>query len=165
MRIDISGWPFSSQHATALRSAKAGGADEPAQAAQAEEAKAAGSATASEQPGVKVSLSKEGVARSEEASKDDDIDESGLPDSIKQILKMIRRLREQVEEKKKELQEVAMDSSLDEETRKLRQQQLQGELASLNSALTTALVNLRKAMKESKLSDEQSIKAMSLAMK
>jgi len=162
MRIDISGWPFSSQHATALRSAKAEGAQE---AAQTEEDKAAGSVSAFEQPGVKVSLSKEGVARSEEASKDDDIDESGLPDSIKQILKMIRRLREQVEEKQKELQEVAMDSSLDEETRKLRQQQLQGELASLNSALTTALVNLRKAMKESKLSDEQSVKAMSLAMK
>lgn len=162
MRIDISGWPFSSQHATTLRSAKAEGAQDPAQT---EEAKAAGSSTASEQPGVKVSLSKEGVARSEEASKDDDIDESGLPDSIKQILKMIRRLREQVEEKKKELQEVATDSSLDEETRKLRQQQLRGELASLNSALTTALVNLRKAMKESKLSDEQSVKAMSLAMK
>ncbi|MCP1615751.1 hypothetical protein FBY21_0359 [Pseudomonas sp. SLBN-26] len=162
MRIDISGWPFSSQHATTLRSAKAEGGQDPAQT---EEAKAAGSATAAEQSGVKVSLSKEGVARSEGTGKNDDIDESGLPDVIKQILKMIRRLREQVQEKQKELQEVATDSSLDEETRKLRQQQLRGELASLNSALTTALVNLRKAMKESKLSDEQSVKAMSLAMK
>ncbi|WP_083272512.1 hypothetical protein [Metapseudomonas otitidis] len=162
MRIDISGWPFSSQHTATLRGAKAEGVKD---AAQEDETKTAKGASISEQPGVKVSLSREGVARSEGTGKDDDIDESGLPDAIKQILKMIRRLREQVEEKKKELQEVAMDGSLDEETRKLRQQQLQGELASLNSALTTALVNLRKAMKESKLSDEQSIKAMSLAMK
>ncbi|WP_308725811.1 hypothetical protein [Metapseudomonas otitidis] len=158
MRINISGWPFSTQHTAALRGGKA---DE----AQTEEAKAASGTATAEQPGVKVSLSKEGMTRSEGAGKNDDIDESGLPDVIKQILKMIRRLREQVQEKQKELQEVATDSSLDEETRKLRQQQLRGELASLNSALTTALVNLRKAMKESKLSDEQSVKAMSLAMK
>lgn len=158
MRIDISGWPFSSQHTAALRGAKA-------DAVQAEEANAASGVATAEQPGVKVSLSTEGMTRSEGTGKNDDIDESGLPDAIKQILKMIRRLREQVQEKQKELQEVAMDSSLDEETRKLRQQQLRGELASLNSALTTALVNLRKAMKESKLSDEQSVKAMSLAMK
>lgn len=162
MRIDISGWPFSSQHAKALRDAKDQGEQE---AAQVEQAKTAGSGAAAEQPGLLVNLSKEGVARSEGTGKDDDIEESGLPDTIKQFLKMIRRLREQLQEKTKELQAVAMDGSLDEDTRKQRQQQLQSEVASLSTSLTVAMVNLHKAMKEMGLSDEQWVKATSLAMK
>ncbi|MGY2257435.1 hypothetical protein [Pseudomonas sp. SDO55104_S430] len=49
--------------------------------------------------GIKVSLSGAGLQKASGSSgKDRDIDESGLPTDIKQILKMIRKLQRQIAE-------------------------------------------------------------------
>ncbi|PZE14261.1 hypothetical protein DMX10_06935 [Pseudomonas sp. 57B-090624] len=115
---------------------------------------------------MRVSLSEAGKAQaSDEAKKNQDIDESSLPDSIKQILKMIRKLKEDLREKMAELQSVATDQGLDDETRMQRMEGLQSEVASLNGAISQATASLMKAMREAGLSGEQMLEAAQLLMK
>lgn len=58
---------------------------------------------------LRVSLSELGKARSAAAQKNQDIDDSSLPDLIKDLLKRIRALKEQIEVKKEELNAVMSD--------------------------------------------------------
>ncbi|MDH4568625.1 hypothetical protein E8E95_18225 [Pseudomonas sp. BN414] len=105
--------------------------------------------------GIRVSLSELGKARA--AQKNDDIDQSNLPDGIKELLKLIRALKAQIAERQAELQAIAADQSLDEENRLQRLEALRGELASLQGALSSANLNLAKATRDAGLSDEQSL--------
>ncbi|VVO41247.1 hypothetical protein [Pseudomonas fluorescens] len=93
-----------------------------------------------------------------------DIEESGLPDNIQQILKMIRLLKQQIAEKLGEMQAVMADRSLTPEQAQARVANLQTALGGLNAGLITANASLAKAMKDSGLSAEAVMKAMSLAM-
>ncbi|MGB4074852.1 DUF1931 family protein [Pseudomonas sp.] len=114
---------------------------------------------------LRVSLSELGQARSAAAQKNRDIDESSLPDVVKDLLKRIRELKEQIEAKKAELEEVMQDQSLDPETKRMKIEALQGELASLQGALSGANATLLKAMGEQNLSDQQMQEVASLIIK
>lgn len=114
---------------------------------------------------LRVSLSELGKARSAGAQKNRDIDESSLPDVVKDLLKRIRELKEQIEAKKAELKEVMSDQSLDPETKRMKIEVLQGELASLQGALSSANATLLKAIREQDLSDQQMQEVASLIMK
>jgi len=114
---------------------------------------------------LRVSLSELGKARSAAAEKNRDIDESSLPDVLKDILKMIRELKAQIEAKKAELKEVMQDQSLDPEAKRIKIEALQGELASLQGALSSANVTLIKTMREQNLSDQQMQEVATLIMK
>ncbi|AZC23695.1 hypothetical protein [Pseudomonas sessilinigenes] len=116
--------------------------------------------------GVKVSLSGAGLKKSSSvAGRDSDIDESGLPQSVKQILKMIRKLQQQISEKLAELQAVMADKRLSPEEAKVRIGSLQSDLAMLNGGLLSANASLVKAMRQEGLTPEQVMKASALLMK
>jgi Sec-independent protein translocase protein TatA len=114
---------------------------------------------------LRVSLSELGKARSAAAQKNRDIDESSLPDVLKDLLKRIRELKEQIEAKKAELEEVMQDQSLDPESKRIKIEALQGELAALQGALSSANATLLKATREQDLSDQQMQEVASLIMK
>jgi uncharacterized protein YjcR len=113
--------------------------------------------------GIKVTLSEQ-AQKISAASKNDDIDESSLPDSIKQALKMLRELKAQLAEKQAELQAVMADQSLSEEERMQKAQGIQSEIATLNGAIATVNGNLIKAIKEAGLSPDQLTEMSSLMM-
>ncbi|MBX9763511.1 MAG: hypothetical protein K2Y24_10865 [Pseudomonadaceae bacterium] len=113
---------------------------------------------------LRVSLSELGKARSA-AQKNQDIDDSSLPDLIKDLLKRIRALKEQIEAKKEELNAVMSDQSLDPEAKRLKIETLQSELASLQGALSSAHTTLLKALREQGLTDQQMQELSSLLMK
>lgn len=115
-----------------------------------------------EPAGVKVSLSATGLARSKAEAKNSDIDESDLPATIKQLLKLIRELKAQLAEKMAELQALMAQQNLDAETRQARAQALQTEVGSLSGALSSANAQLVKVIREEGLSAEQSASMASL---
>ncbi|WAC44103.1 hypothetical protein OU997_17970 [Pseudomonas sp. SL4(2022)] len=114
---------------------------------------------------LRVSLSELGKARSAAAQKNQDIDDSSLPDLIKDLLKRIRALKEQIEVKKEELNAVMSDQSLDPEAKRLKIETLQGELASLQGALSSANATLLKVLSKLGLTDQQMQEVSSLLMK
>jgi Sec-independent protein translocase protein TatA len=114
--------------------------------------------------GLRVSLSELGKSMSAKPDKNEDIDKSELPQAIKDLLKMIRELRAQIAEKQAQIDAIMSDQSLDAEAKRQQIEGLQTELASLNSALTTANANLIKLMRENGLSSEQMQAATALAM-
>ncbi|MDO7911301.1 hypothetical protein ACQKO6_12965 [Pseudomonas monteilii] len=117
---------------------------------------------------VKVSLSGlalEKSASAQKAASNRDIEESGLPDTTQNILKMIRELKQKIQEKQVELQAVLMDSHLDPQTRQMKAAGVQSELGALSAALTTASAALNKQIKDGVLSAEQGQQAAMLAMK
>lgn len=105
--------------------------------------------------GIRVSLSD--LGKPGRAQKNDDIEKSSLLDGIKELLKMIRELKAQIAERRAELEAIASDRSLDDETRSQRMEGLRNQLVSLQSALSCANLNLAKLVRESGLSDEQAV--------
>ncbi|WP_082224433.1 hypothetical protein [Pseudomonas trivialis] len=99
-----------------------------------------------------------GAAKSSNA----DIDDSGLDDNVKQVLKMIRQLKQQIAEKQAELAAVAAANNLSPEEARARTSALQGEISSLQAGLMSAQTSLAKSMKG--MSAEDSMKAASLSM-
>ena len=99
-----------------------------------------------------------GAAKSSNA----DIDDSGLDDNVKQVLKMIRQLKQQIAEKQAELAAVAAANNLSPEEARAKTSALQSEISSLQAGLMSAQASLAKAMKG--MSAEDSMKAASLAM-
>ncbi|PRA26523.1 hypothetical protein [Pseudomonas poae] len=111
--------------------------------------------------GIKVTISPDAFKAAKSASTDSDIDESGLDDNVKQILKMIRKLKQQIDEKLAELQAVAVDQSLTPEERQAKTATLQSAISSLQAGLITAEGSLAKAMKG--MSPEQLGKVLALS--
>ncbi|GLX12791.1 hypothetical protein Pstr01_10300 [Pseudomonas straminea] len=131
---------------------------EPSATASAEEKSA--------EPGVKVSLSAVGLARSKEAeNKDADIDESNLPDEIKQLLKMIRELKAQLAQKMAELQALMAQGDMEDDAQQAKVRALQTEVGSISSALSSANAQLVKVMRDQKLTSEQSASVGALLAK
>lgn len=116
--------------------------------------------------GVKVSLSGAGLMKSSRAAGDDsDIEESGLPQTIQQILKMIRKLQQQISEKTAELQVIMADKRLSPEETRVKVGSVQAALVTLNGGLLSANASLVKAMRQESLTPEQVMKAAALLMK
>lgn len=134
---------------------------------------ASSSAGAEEKPKEGVSVTFSGAAlikareakAADQASDTSDIEESGLPENIQNILKMIREIKKQIAEKTAELQAVMSDKSLTPEQAMAKASGLQSAISALSAALTAANASLVKAMKDSGLSPEQSVKAGGLAAK
>jgi hypothetical protein len=112
--------------------------------------------------GLRVTLSELGRVRA--TAKNDDIDEADLPDNIKEILKLIRALRQQIAEKQAELQALMAEAGMDPQLTQMRVEALRGELASLQGALSTAQASLVEALKDERLNNDQRMQAASLAM-
>ncbi|MCI8212992.1 hypothetical protein AUC61_25995 [Pseudomonas sp. S25] len=94
-----------------------------------------------------------------------DIESSGLPDQTQKTLKMIRELKQQIEEKQQEMQALIADQSMDPETRQARVGALQTAISTLTASLATANNALVKQGQSGKLSDTQMQQASALAMK
>ena len=111
-----------------------------------------------------ISLSPAGLQQAKAASKDNnrDIDESGLPDTLKELLKMARKLKEQLHDRTQSLQRLMADADLTAEERNLQAQRLQAEIGTLSGALATVMKQFAKAMKEADLSREQAAKVAEL---
>ncbi|MCF4994570.1 hypothetical protein GIW70_05800 [Pseudomonas syringae] len=115
---------------------------------------------------VKVSLSTAGLDKSSHSGGDNrDIEESGLPENIQQLLKMIRQLQQQIAEKNARIQAVMADKRLSIEEKIAKLAALRGAIAGLNSGLITANLALSKVMNPSNLTPEQTMKTAALLMK
>ncbi len=104
---------------------------------------------------IKVTLSERAKQIKEAGEKNKDIDESSLPDNVKQALKMIRELRQQLAEKQAELQALMADQDLSDEERMQKAQGLQSEIASITGAISTANGALLQAIHDAALSPDQ----------
>ncbi|MBV4459338.1 hypothetical protein KVG96_15395 [Pseudomonas sp. COR58] len=115
---------------------------------------------------VKVSLSGAAIEKSAGAGGDNrDIESSGLPEDVQQLLKMIRKFRQQIAEKNARINAVMADRTLSNEERTARIAALKGAIAALNNGLITANLSLAKVVNQSGLTPEQNMKTASLLTK
>lgn len=114
------------------------------------------------------SLGKELSLTSQQAPKkgrDKDIDSSSLPDGIKDILKRIRDLKEQIQQKLMELQRIQASHKSSEAEKKQELERVQSELNSLNGALSSAHAMLNKIMDDIELDGDSRMEVADLLMK
>lgn len=115
-------------------------------------------------PAVAVTISGAAMkAAAAQKTSNSDIDDSGLDDNVKQLLKMIRDIKKQIAEKQAEMAAVMADKNLSPEQARARISGLQSALSGLQAGLTSAQASLTKAMKG--MSGSDAIKAAGLAMK
>ncbi|MGG4603326.1 hypothetical protein ACLPHM_00895 [Paenalcaligenes sp. Me131] len=119
---------------------------------------------------VRISISAEALNaaakhQKSEKNKNADIDESDLPDTVKGLLKRIRELREQLEQKQLELQQVTADQKLSDSEKAQKVSRLQGEVAALSGAVVTAMQDLDELMNSQNISADQKKTAGFLLMK
>ncbi|WP_322846506.1 hypothetical protein [Pseudomonas sp. B33.4] len=116
--------------------------------------------------GVKVSLSGASIEKSASVGGENrDIEDSGLPENIQQLLKMIRKLQKQIAEKKALIETVMADKRLSNEEKIIKVAALRGAIAALNTGLITANLALSKVVGQSGLTADQNMKVGSLLMK
>ncbi|WP_241802040.1 hypothetical protein [Pseudomonas corrugata] len=126
------------------------------------------SSTGTQVEGVKVSLSGVGLQKSANdraANANKDIEESGLPDQVQKILKMIRELKQKIAEKQSEMQALMADQSMSPEAKQVKVGALQATLSTLTASLMTASASLDKLSKNGTLSAAQAQQVVKLAMK
>lgn len=126
---------------------------------QAEDARQSG-AVPSE--GIKVDLSLKGLEVASKQTGDADIDESGLPESVRQLLKMIRKLQKELAEANRQLQALMRDRSLDPVQMQKKTAALQARVSALSASLNTVNFGLVRAMSQADLTPDQVGKAMKL---
>lgn len=112
-------------------------------------------------PAAYVSLSELGKSKAKQAEKNKDIDESDLPDNIKQFLRTIRDLKQQIADKEAEIEELKQNPVQSEQQQE-KLELLESDLKALNSILNSTQRNLTKAMQKQQLSKEQTMTALSL---
>jgi len=116
--------------------------------------------------GVKVSLSGASIEKAASVGgENSDIDDSGLPENIQQLLKMIRKLQKQIAEKKALIEAIMADKRLSNEEKIIKVASLRGAIAALNTGLITANLALSKVVGQSGLTADQNMKVGSLLMK
>ncbi|MGY1889607.1 hypothetical protein PS925_03615 [Pseudomonas fluorescens] len=116
--------------------------------------------------GVKVSLSGASIEKAASVGgENSDIDDSGLPENIQQLLKMIRKLQKQIAEKKALIEAVMTDKRLSNEEKINKLAALRGAIAALNTGLITANLALSKVVGQSGLTSDQNLKVGSLLTK
>jgi hypothetical protein len=129
---------------------------------------ALGSALNHRQTGLYADLSSSGrslfvaVSQSSKPERDKDIDESGLPEPIKKLLKIVRQLKAQIQEKLSEMRRIQADRNLSPRERELKLKRLQIGLNALNGALTASYGSLLKATKAPGMDDAARMKVSNL---
>lgn len=124
------------------------------------------SAIATPTEGIKVSLSGVGLQKAAEGDNaNQDIEQSGLPENVQKVLKMIREIKQKIAEKQAELQALMADQSTSPELKRSKIQAVQIALNGLTSSLMTANASLEKLSKSGNLSEAQVKQASVLAMK
>lgn len=109
----------------------------------------------------KVQISKEGKEKLE-GEKNADIDQSGLPEDVKEVLKNIRKLQEKIAEKNQELMELLGDKTLPEDEMKRKRDFLTTTIRGMQSALSVATNALNNAMSSNNLSSDSRSQAKGL---
>ncbi|AKF45714.1 MULTISPECIES: hypothetical protein [Pseudomonas] len=110
---------------------------------------------------VKVQISNEGQEKLE-SEKNADIDQSGLPEDVKEVLKNIRKLQDQIAEKNQELMELLNDKTLSEDERKRQRELLTSTIRSMQSALSQATSALNNAMSSNNMDSDSRSQAKGL---
>jgi len=105
--------------------------------------------------GLRVSLSALASARAVSSSKNRDIDDSDLPEAIKDLLRQIRELQGLIAQKQAALQALSNDQGLDPLRRRLLLEGAQAELTALQGALSGLSAMLVNAMRMQGLSGAQ----------
>ncbi|HEY9102795.1 hypothetical protein [Chitinimonas sp.] len=95
----------------------------------------------------------------------DDIDKADLPQQIKDALKRIRQLKQELREAEEKLAKVQANNQLSEDEKKVQTEQLQAQIKSLHGALASANDALAKAVKQQKLSAEQTTSVATLMVR
>ncbi|SNS35181.1 hypothetical protein SAMN05444352_106233 [Pseudomonas japonica] len=122
-------------------------------------AETSGQAAASAE-GIRVNLSLKGLEVARTQQGDADIDESGLPESVRQLLKMIRKLQKELAEANRQLQALMRDRSLDPVEMQKKTAALQARVSALSASLNTVNFGLVRAMSQAELSPDDVGKAM-----
>lgn len=112
--------------------------------------------------GIHVDLSPLGLQKSKKAERDKDIDESELPDTVKQSIKAIRDKQEELEKKQQELQQLMSNNSMPPEEKQEKVKALQSEVSSLSRGLVDSKNNLVSSMQDQGLTEQQIQTAMAL---
>jgi hypothetical protein len=116
--------------------------------------------------GVKVSLSGASIAKAASVGgENSDIEDSGLPENVQQLLKMIRKLQKQIAEKKALIEAVMADKRLSNEEKINKVAALRGAIAALNTGLITANLALSNVVGQSGMTADQNLKVGSLLTK
>lgn len=102
---------------------------------------------------------------SQSDGKHSDINDSDLPAEVQRLLKLIRELKQQLQEQQQQLMEVMTDTALDEEARKLALAGIQASIGTLSGALMNAYNALIQLFKDLDMSSEQITQATALIMK
>ncbi|MBC3234886.1 paraquat-inducible protein B [Pseudomonas lurida] len=114
--------------------------------------------------GVPVTISGAAMkAAADQKTSNSDIDDSGLSDNIKNLLKMIRQIKKQIAEKQAEMAALLADKNLSPDQVRARLSGLQSALSALQASLTGVQASLTKAMKDMTVND--AAKTAALAMK
>lgn len=99
------------------------------------------------------------------AGGNDDIDKADLPQQIKDALKRIRQLKQELREAEEKLAKVQANNQLSEEDKKVQTEQLRSQIKSLQGALASANDALAKAVKQQKLTAEQTTSVATLMVR
>lgn len=110
---------------------------------------------------VKVQISNEGQEKLE-SEKNADIDQSGLPEDVKEVLKNIRKLQDKIAEKNQELMELLNDKTLSEDEKKRQRELLTSTIRSMQSALSQATSALNNAMSSNNMDSDSRSQAKGL---
>lgn len=116
-------------------------------------------------PSVTVSLSPIGLQKSKQANPNADIEQSGLPDKAQKLLKMIREIQKQIDEKNEELRVLMANQTLSDEVKRTRAGTLQSTIATLSSSLMTASTSLDNLTKNGTLTASQGQQAAQLTLR
>ncbi|MDR0279114.1 MAG: hypothetical protein LBJ37_14640 [Paucimonas sp.] len=100
------------------------------------------------------------ISSKQQAEADADIDKSGLPESVRQLLKMIRKLQKELAEANRQLQALMRDRSLDPVEMQKKTAALQARVSALSASLNTLNFGLVRAMNQANLSPDDVNKAM-----
>ncbi|ELP99836.1 hypothetical protein [Pseudomonas syringae] len=109
----------------------------------------------------KVQISKEGQEKLE-SEKNADIDQSGLPEDVKEVLKNIRKLQDKIAEKNQELMELLNDKTLSEDDKRRQRELLTSTIRSMQSALSQATSALNNAMSSNNMDSDSRSQAKGL---
>lgn len=115
-------------------------------------------------PAVQVNLSNAGKAASSASSRNADIEQSGLPESVQKILKAVRELQRRIEETMEKIQKVLSDKSLTYDERQTQATALQTVLGMLQRQVSNSTADLSVLMNQLQSSDSDKIKAGILVM-